>query len=194
MREFVASLAVGSGFVGCAEPMIDAGPPGTPQVASARADGWTLVTQPGWMHVDFPRPPRSFNKWDHTHQGQNLWRELVEQSSADGFQELRMVEYRGVKDLAEAKGALPNKMSSPPPGVHVDKIEPVSIAGGEGELVSAHVDAKSSTNGAPFPLLERTEWIWHGGRGFWMDFAGPLEKWPICERFLGSFALDDTKH
>jgi hypothetical protein len=176
---------------GCAEPMIDAGPPSSAEAVTAGPDGWTVVTQPGWMHVAFPQPPKSFNRWDHTHQGQYTYRELVDQS-ADGFQELRMVEYRGAKDIAEARAGLHQKMAMPPPGVHLEKMEPVSIGGAEGETMTAHVDAKSATNGAPFPLVERIEVVWQGGRAFWMDCAVPVEKAANCERFLSSFTLESA--
>jgi hypothetical protein len=176
-------------LAGCAEPMIDAGPPSSPEAVATGADGSTVVTQAGWMHVAFPQPPKSFNRWDHTHQGQYTYRELVEQS-ADGFQELRMVEYRSAKDIAEAKQGLHQKMAVPPPGVHLEKMAPLSIAGAEGETMTAHVDAKSSTNGAPFPLVERIEVVWQGGRAFWMDCAVPVEKAANCERFLSSFTLE----
>jgi hypothetical protein len=189
-RGFVP-LIIGILPAGCAEPMIDAGPPASPEVVGPGADGWTRVTQPGWMHVEFPRPPRGLTRGDRTHQGQYTYRALVAQD-ADGFQELRMVEYRGPKDVAEARQGMHDKLRTPPAGVHVDKIDPVSLPGGEGEVATAHVDARSTTNGAPFPLVERTQVVWQGGRGFWMDCAVPVEKAANCERFLSSFTLESS--
>jgi hypothetical protein len=189
-RRLAVGFASGGLLTGCLpEPMIDARSPSSPPLSAPAPDGWTRVTQPGWMHVDFPASPQGFSRWDHTHQGRYAWKGLGVQIPG-AYVELRYLEYRDPKDIAEAKAALPRKLENLPPGVHAEKIEPVSVAGAEGTRLLAEVDPKSSTNGAPFALLERTQWLWQGGRVFWMDCATPKEKIAICERFLASFTLE----
>jgi hypothetical protein len=141
------------------------------------------------MHAEFPAPPKAVERWDLTHPGRYLWKGLVTQTG-EGYVELRYVEFRDPKDVAEAKAALPEKWKTLPPGIHVDSVEPVSLGGGAGEKAHLRVDASSSTNGAPFPLVEQTQWVWQGGRLFWMDCATPVEKAANCDRFLASFTIE----
>jgi hypothetical protein len=190
MRRLAVGFASAGLLTGClAEPMIDARSPSSPPLEAPAPDGWTTVTQPGWMHADFPAAPRGFSREDRTHQGRYAWKGLNVQSPG-AYVELRYVEYRDPKDVAEAKAGLPRKLESLPPGVHAQKIEPISVAGAEGMRLLADVDPKSSTNGAPFALIERTQWLWQGGRLFWMDCATPKEKVAICERFFASFTIE----
>ena len=189
-RRLVIGLASCGLLTGCAvEPLIDVRSPSSAPLSAPASDGWTTLTLPGWMHVDFPAAPQELSRWDRTHQGRYAWKGLhVQLPSA--YVELRYVEFRDPKDIAEAKATLPRTLENLPPGVHAEKIEPVSLAGAEGTRLLAEVDPKSSTNGAPFALVERTQWLWQGGRLFWMDCATPKEKSAICERFLASFTLE----
>ena len=126
--------------------------------------------------------------WDSTHRGRFHWKRLITQTNR-WFVELRYVEFRDPRDIADAKASLPERLKAPPAGTHVDEIEAFSLSGAEGQRAHLHVDASSSNNHAPIPLVEQTQWLLRGGRLFWVDCSTPVGKAAICDRFFASFSI-----
>jgi len=196
------SLGAGSGCTPTTEyaypPLPEVAPvaraPSAPPTMTASADGWTIVTEPGWMHVDLPARPRIAFMPDRTHRGTYRHKDLHARTPKVEVM-VSYVEYDDARDIAEASAAsapdaLIGRWGRQAPGFHVESVAPFALGQAAGHEFRLRLDANSAANHASFAAIDVIRILWVRGRYYKLDCAAPANEWTTCQRVLDSFALD----